>query len=193
MRNQEIAPYPALPTVRTIFLKALHDYIGIVCLLPKPTSGRFEVFGGGTTGGGGVNPSSSSSRTGTFDRLVLKVDPKVLTEAYEVIERHMNDLAVFVDEWLSYQALWDTRVSDVAGKIGDDVDRWHALLVEASDARTALDSFAAVPKEFGPVAVRYDKVQSQINLKNSKPNKSKIATAKLPKMRSTGLAIEKAI
>ena len=56
LRNHEIAPYPALPTVRTIFLQALHDYIGIVCLLPKPTSGRFEVFGGCTSSG--VNPSS---------------------------------------------------------------------------------------------------------------------------------------
>ena len=157
LRNQEISASPAVPTVRAIFLNVLHDYIGIVCGLPRPTSGRFEVFG--TTDGG-----NAEGIAGTFDRLVGTVSPQTLSGAYGVIEQHIMSLSVFVNQWLAYQILWDTRVSDVAAAMGEDMVRWHSLLIEATEARTALDSAASLAK-FGPVAVRYDKVQSQINLK----------------------------
>ena len=55
-------------------------------------------------------------------------------------------------------------MSDVSGAIGDDMDKWIALIAEATEARTALDSVATIA-EFGPISVKYDKVQSQINLK----------------------------
>jgi len=69
-----------------------------------------------------------------------------------------------VDQWLAYQTLWDTQVSDVAAAVGSDVQKWQALLLEAAEARSTLDSLASI-SEFGLIVVKYGKVQSQINLK----------------------------
>jgi len=157
LRNQEISASPSIPSVREIFLAELHDYMAIACSLPRPTSGRFEVFGTKTS-------KDEDGTSKTFDHLAGTVSPEVLASAYDAIEQHVQETSTFVSRWLAYQTLWDTRVSDVSGAIGDDMDKWISLIAEATEARTALDSVATIA-EFGPISVKYDKVQSQINLK----------------------------
>ena len=158
LRNQEISASPALPSVRSIFLNELHAYMGIVCSLASPTSGRYEVFDSAN--------SNVEEATGpkTFGYLVQEINPMTLAKAYGCIESHMHAISEFVSQWFAYQTLWDTRVTDVASAIGEDMDLWHAVLNEAAATRNALDSSRAF-SEFGPVTVKFDKVQSQINLK----------------------------
>ena len=158
LRNQEISAVPAVPTVRSLFLNKLHDFIGIVCNLQRPKSGRFEVFDSApTTYQGPVEET-------TFDRLIHMVPSDTVAQAYGRVEERISDISDFIDQWLAYQTLWDTQVSDVAATVGNDVEKWQALLLESSEARAALD-LSATFAEFGPVAVKYSKVQSQINLK----------------------------
>ena len=157
LRNQEISASPPTPNVRSLFLIELHSFISIVCSLPKVASERFEVFDSTSTAD--IEQSSNS-----FDYLLEDVQPSILADAYSCIEHQMSKVSLFVEKWLSYQTLWDTRVNDVANAVGDDLTLWHSLLNEAADARNALDSTMTIC-HFGPVCVKYDKVQSQINLK----------------------------
>ena len=158
LRNQEIVASPALPTLRSIFVQELHNFMGIICCLKRPQSGRFEVF------------DSSPSHLGhekaptTFSHLVHEIDPITLAKAYGCIESHMHSISQFVSQWLAYQTLWDTRVADVASAIGENMDLWYSVLDEAAVARNALDA-ARSSFRFGPVTIKFDKVQSQINLK----------------------------
>lgn len=158
LRNQEISSVPAVPTVRSLFLNKLHDFIGIVCNLPLPKSGRFEVFD--NTASAQKGPAAEE----TFGRLIHLVPAETIAQAYGRVEERIVDIADFIDQWLAYQTLWDTQVSDVAAAVGSDIEKWQALLLESAEARSALDLSATVA-EFGPVLVKYNKVQSQINLK----------------------------
>lgn len=160
LRNQEISAVPALPTIRTLFLNKLHEYVGIVCSLSRPKSGRYEIFDSVTA----KSSAGSDIDLETFDNLIHLVPSAIVSEAYMAIEDHIAEAATFVNKWLAYQTLWDTQVSDVAASVGTDIEMWQALLLEASQARTTLDSSASVA-EFGPIIVKYGKVQSQINLK----------------------------
>lgn len=162
LRNQEISSSPAVPLVRSIFLDELHDYMGTVCMLPRPTSGRFEVFD--TRTGADKSANTGLTVTQTFHHLPSLIEPEVLAKAYNVIESHMQHFSQFVSQWLAYQTLWDTRASDASSVVGEDMDRWQKLLIEAANARSALDATPTLA-EFGPVVVKYDKIQSQINLK----------------------------
>lgn len=157
LRNQEISAVPAVPTVRALLLNKLHDHIGVVCNLSRLNSGRFEVFDSTP------NPHGNSSDL-TFHHLIGMVPAPVVAKAYETVEARMLDCAGFIDQWLAYQTLWDTQVSDVAASVGKDIHKWQSLLIESADARAALD-LSATAAEFGPISVRYNKVQSQINLK----------------------------
>lgn len=159
LRNQEISTVPPLPTVRSMFLAALHDFIGIVCSLPRPKGGRYEVFDSIT-----AKTFRNDTNHDTFDNLDALIPANVLSEAYSSVEDHILEASTFIDQWLAYQSLWDTQVSDVAASVGNDIEKWQALLLEASEARSTLDSSATVA-EFGPVTVKFAKVQSQINLK----------------------------
>lgn len=158
LRNQEISAVPAVPTVRSLFLNKLHDFIGIVCNLQRPKSGRYEIFGVTT------NPQEGRAADETFVRLIYFVPAEIVQVAYGRVEERIADVGKFIDQWLAYQTLWDTRVANVAANVGNDIEKWQTLLVEKSEARSALD-LAATVAEFGPVAVNYNKVQSQINLK----------------------------
>lgn len=161
LRNQEISAVPAVPSVRALLLKSLHDFIGAVCKLPRPRSGRFEVFDSMT---GKTSAGGEDEVVATFNNLIHNVNNEIVSSAYATVESHIQNLTTFVNQWLSYQTLWDTRVSDVAASVGSNIDLWQSLLMEATEARSTLDSSATVA-EFGPVTVNYNKVQSQINLK----------------------------
>jgi len=160
LRNQEIRASPSLPTARALMLDALHDFMGIVCNLPLPRSGRFEVFDSTTA----ANKTNEANDLATFRDLVTKIPVSVVAEAYGCIESHIAEAATFVDQWLSYQTLWDTQVADVASTVGDDLQEWIGLLQEASDARATLDT-EKISSAFGPFVIRYGNVRSQINLK----------------------------
>ena len=155
LKNQEISASPAVPTTRTLFFNELHDYMGIVCTLPCLNSGRFEVF---------ENQSNSSTSANTFYYLSNSVSPEIMANAYSTIECHMQKMSAFVNQWLGYQTLWDSEVADVASSVEGDLNKWHELILEASTSRATLDSTATIA-EFGPIVVRYNKVQSQVNLK----------------------------
>ncbi|GKY90587.1 hypothetical protein MPSEU_000032400 [Mayamaea pseudoterrestris] len=154
LRNQEILATPAMPICHSMFLTLLHEYIGVVCKLQRPRSGRFEVFDGAGT----------SAAPSSFEDVVTMLPHGLIQQAYSAIEVHVNEAASFADQWLAYQTLWDTQVSDIAAQMGSDVDKWQVLLIEAAEARTALDS-AATTAAFGPFTISFGKVQSQINLK----------------------------
>jgi dynein heavy chain 1 len=161
LRNQEISSVPAIPVARSMFLDKLHEYFAVVCALPRPKSGRYEVFDTIT-----AKPSEEGggSRAETFENVVQMISSDIISEAYASIEQHVKEASHFVDQWLAYQTLWDTSVSEVASTVGNDIEKWQALLLEAAEARSTLDSSANIAK-FGPIAVKYGKVQSQIILK----------------------------
>ena len=156
LRNQEISSVPAVPTCRSLVLNRLHSFIGIVCNLPRLKSGRYEVFDD--------EAASGSNEATTFERLIAMVPSSIVAKSYELIEARVIDMATFVDQWLAYQTLWDTQVADVATSVGKDIEKWQVLLLESAEARSAVD-MSATSSEFGPVVVRYNKVQSQITLK----------------------------
>ena len=158
LRNQEISSVPAVPTCRSLVLNRLHSFIGVVCNLPRPKSGRYEVFDDGAAAG------NATSEATTFERLITMVPSAIIAKSYELVEARVIDMAAFVDQWLAYQTLWDTQVADVATSVGKDIEKWQTLLLESAEARSAVD-MSATSSEFGPVVVKYNKVQSQITLK----------------------------
>ena len=160
LRNQEIMAVPSVPAIRSLFLDRLHEFVAAVCALPLPKSGRYEVFDSITA----KTSSHGSDEIRTFDHVIEMLPDKLVAEAYGAIEGHVSGAAEFVDKWMAYQTLWDTQVADVASNVGSDINKWQDLLMEASDARATLDS-SATDTRFGPIVVRYGKVQSQINLK----------------------------
>lgn len=65
--------------------------------------------------------------------------------------------AVSVQVWLQYQCLWDMQAENIYNRLGEDLTKWQALLVQIRKARGTFDN-AETRKEFGPVVIDYGKV-----------------------------------
>jgi dynein heavy chain 1 len=144
---------PAVPTARSLFSDRLHDYIGIVCNLPCPKSGSYEVFEDTAAA------KSGSASDDTFERLIGMIPAETVSISYARVEERVAEMSAFVDQWLAYQTLWDTQVIDVASAVGNDIEKWQQLLVESAEARSAVD-LSSVSTNFGALSVKYSKVQS---------------------------------
>lgn len=66
--------------------------------------------------------------------------------------------------WLQYQCLWDMQAENIYNRLGEDLNKWQALLVQIRKARGTFDN-AETKKEFGPVVIDYGKVSSAVSLK----------------------------
>lgn len=65
----------------------------------------------------------------------------------------------FVQVWLQYQCLWDMQAENIYNRLGEDLTKWQALLVQIRKARGTFDN-AETRKEFGPVVIDYGKVMT---------------------------------
>lgn len=59
--------------------------------------------------------------------------------------------------WLQYQCLWDMQAENIYHRLGEDLGKWQALLVQIRKARGTFDN-AETKREFGPVVIDYGKV-----------------------------------
>lgn len=65
--------------------------------------------------------------------------------------------ALWFQVWLQYQCLWDMQPENIYNRLGEDLNKWQALLVQIRKARGTFDN-AETRKEFGPVIIDYGKV-----------------------------------
>lgn len=65
--------------------------------------------------------------------------------------------------WLQYQCLWDMQAENIYNRLGEDLTKWQALLVQIRKARGTFDN-AETRKEFGPVVIDYGKVRTSCSL-----------------------------
>lgn len=63
--------------------------------------------------------------------------------------------------WLQYQCLWDMQAENIYNRLGEDLNKWQALLVQIRKARGTFDN-AETKKEFGPVVIDYGKVSAAV-------------------------------
>lgn len=75
-----------------------------------------------------------------------------------------NSVLLHLQVWLQYQCLWDMQAENIYNRLGEDLNKWQALLVQIRKARGTFDN-AETKKEFGPVVIDYGKVSSALSLK----------------------------
>lgn len=76
----------------------------------------------------------------------------------EVTKFNIFSFAVSFQVWLQYQCLWDMQAENIYNRLGEDLTKWQALLVQIRKARGTFDN-AETRKEFGPVVIDYGKVK----------------------------------
>ncbi|KAK5456057.1 dynein heavy chain [Exophiala xenobiotica] len=152
MNNQTIFVDPPLHSVKATWVTQLEDWLDILCHLPQIAL-RYQV----TTDAG------SAQSPPTFKDLPLENVATLIT-AYNAVNDKVDQMSTYLDEWYTYQNLWDLRSDHLHETLGDDLGQWHQLLQEVRHARSTFDTSEG-RKTIGTVVFDYEQVQSKITQK----------------------------
>ncbi|XP_034530779.1 cytoplasmic dynein 1 heavy chain 1 [Notolabrus celidotus] len=154
--NQVIYLNPPIEDCRYKLYQEMFSWKMVILSLPRIQSQRYQV---------GVHYELSEEEKFYRNALTRMPDgPAALEEAYNAVEDIVNEVEQYVKVWLQYQCLWDMQAENIYNRLGEDLTKWQALLVQIRKARGTFDN-AETRKEFGPVVIDYGKVQSKVNLK----------------------------
>ncbi|KAJ1982313.1 dynein heavy chain [Dimargaris xerosporica] len=155
IRNQVMFLNPPLEQARADWYQQLHDWLAVICRLPRIQSSRYEI---------GLTVRSDDQANLTYQGLLTQLGDESLVLAYQGIEEKMAEVQAYVQEWLQYQSLWDLAPEFIYGQLGDDLVRWQQILTEIKAARATFDNSDS-ERTFGPIVIDYDQVQSKVNAK----------------------------
>ncbi|KAI8066635.1 dynein heavy chain [Gongronella butleri] len=155
IRNQVMYLDPPIEQARTSWWSQLHDWLAIICHLPRIQSSRYE---------GGLNVKDNPLIEKDYASLLTCLGDSSLEQAYQIIEAKIRQVADYVNIWLQYQSLWDLEASHVFAILEDDLNKWQQILLEIKKARSTFDN-SETEQSFGPLVVDYEQVQSKVNQK----------------------------
>ncbi|XP_065449670.1 cytoplasmic dynein 1 heavy chain 1-like isoform X1 [Chrysemys picta bellii] len=154
--NQVIYLNPPIEECRYKLYQEMFSWKMVILSLPRIQSQRYQV---------GVHYELSEEEKFYRNALTRMPDgPVALEESYSAVMGIVTEVEQYVKVWLQYQCLWDMQAENVYNRLGEDLNKWQALLVQIRKARGTFDN-AETRKEFGPVIIDYGKVQFKVNLK----------------------------
>ncbi|CAH0551344.1 unnamed protein product [Brassicogethes aeneus] len=151
--NQTMYLYPSIEEARFQIMQQLFAWQAIVTSQQRLQSSRYQV---------GVDKPV----TETYRNILTKLPggPVPLNNAYEAIAGKTKEIQKYVNEWLTYQSLWDLQADNLYGNLGEDINKWMVCLNDIKKTRTTFDT-SDTRREFGPVVIDFAKVQSKVSLK----------------------------
>ncbi|SPN99639.1 probable dynein heavy chain, cytosolic [Cephalotrichum gorgonifer] len=152
MRNQVIYLEPPLEHGRASWFLHLHDWLGVVCNLPKIKATRYQM-----------TLTTAKSDDARFTDLP-KECTDVLGRVYGSMENKLREISAYVDKWLQFQSLWDLQSEQVYEAIGEKLSNWLQLLQDIRKTRQTFDT-QQVSQVFGHVTIDYEQVQARVNTK----------------------------
>lgn len=155
IRNQVMYLDPPIEQARTSWWSQLHEWLAIICHLPRIQSSRYE---------GGLNVKDNPSVEKDYASLLTRMGDGSLEFAYQIIEDKVKQVSDYVNIWLQYQSLWDLESSHVFSILEDDLVKWQQILLEIKKARSTFDN-SETEQAFGPLIIDYEQVQSKVNQK----------------------------
>ncbi|KAJ3019014.1 UNVERIFIED_CONTAM: hypothetical protein HDU68_010891 [Siphonaria sp. JEL0065] len=155
LRNQVMFLDPPLDHARANWFNQFQDWIGVICDLERVKSSSYEIS---------YEAADYNASDVTYKNLLEKLPQASLTNVYEKIEEKITVVKEYVSKWLQYQSLWDLQTDTIYNVIGDDLSKWHQLVLEIKKARGTFDN-SETEKSFGSLVIDYDQVQSKVNAK----------------------------
>ncbi|KAI7899864.1 dynein heavy chain [Cokeromyces recurvatus] len=155
IRNQVMYLDPPIEHARRSWWFQLHEWLAIVCHLPRIQSSRYE---------GGLSVKDNPAMEKTYASLLTRMGDNSLENAYQIVEDKIRQVSDYVHIWLQYQSLWDLESSHVFSILEDDLNKWQQILLEIKKARSTFDN-SETEQSFGPLVIDYEQVQSKVNQK----------------------------
>lgn len=150
--NQLLSVAPSLEQSQRYWIGEYHEFISVICSLPRIAAGRYQVF------------AEASTMKVDYTDILSQLDRQLLLCPYHTVEKKIFAAKAFVSEWLQYQALWDASMGSISEQLGSALENWRIFLQDIKSARSSID-VEGDEKAFGPIVINHLQAQNKINLK----------------------------
>lgn len=115
--NQTMYLYPSIEEARFQIMQQLFAWQAIVTSQQRLQSSRYQV---------GIDKPNTQTYRNILTKLPLLSSP--LENAYTAIQAKISEIRNYVNEWLTYQTLWDLQAEKLYGSLGEDISLWMECL-----------------------------------------------------------------
>ncbi|XP_066262863.1 dynein heavy chain, cytoplasmic isoform X3 [Euwallacea similis] len=151
--NQTMYLYPSIEEARFQIMQQLFAWEAIVTSQLRLQSSRYQV---------GIDKPVTETYRNILTKLPTGSQP--LNNAYNAIDSKIKEVQKYVNQWLTYQSLWDLQADTLYGQLGEDIGKWMRCLNDIKTTRATFDT-SDTRREFGPIIIDFAKVQSKVSLK----------------------------
>ncbi|XP_065684969.1 cytoplasmic dynein 1 heavy chain 1 isoform X1 [Hydra vulgaris] len=153
--NHVISVNPSVESCREHLYNEYASWVEVITGLRKIQSQRYQV---------GIEVHEEVT-TKYRDLLEKLPDPSGIQtyDVYVEIEHLMNLITVYCKEWLNFQSLWDVEMVNVLPQL-KTLENWMDMLGDIKASRHTFDT-AETFKEFGPIIIDFNAIQTKVNLK----------------------------
>ncbi|EGG11538.1 uncharacterized protein MELLADRAFT_46877 [Melampsora larici-populina 98AG31] len=155
IRNQVIYLDPPIEAARANWYKQLHQWLGVICNLPRIQSQRYDL---------GLKLRIEDTVDNTYLSLMGKFSEAELQRPYALIEEKVKEISRYLRKWLQFQSLWDLEADYLYGRLGESLSAWQQALSEIRKTRSTFDNSESL-QDFGVCVIHYEQVQAKVNAK----------------------------
>lgn len=148
--NNSLFIDPPLDHLRMLWTSQFQEWVNIVVLLP-----RIRLF--------------QYNKKNTYEKLdfvgvVAQLPMEKYTNCFHLVEKHYQEVAKYVQEWVRYQALWDIETSSVYDILDTDLSKWQKAMTQIKRQRSTFDT-SKTSMSFNWVEIDFESVQQKVAAK----------------------------
>lgn len=152
LKNRVISLYPPIESARSSWLYNFQENVNCASRLKMIKSDRFDL-----------QLKAQQQSNATFSDIPNHLSHEI-SKTLVLIEHHIHNAEVYLDNWYQFQSLWDLEPTQVFDFLGDSMPKWLQILNEIRKARSTFDT-TEMYKTFGLLRIDFRTVQVRINAK----------------------------
>ncbi|EGF98536.1 uncharacterized protein MELLADRAFT_113473 [Melampsora larici-populina 98AG31] len=155
IRNQVIYLDPLIEAARANWYKQLHQWLDVICNLPRIQSQRYDL---------GLKLRIEDTVDNTYLSLMGKFSEAELQRPYALIKEKGKEISRYLCKWLQFQSLWDLEADYPYGRLGESLSAWQQALSKIQKTRSTFDNSECL-QDFGVCVIHYEQVQAKVDAK----------------------------
>ena len=110
------------------------------------------------------NQNPNIYKDNSFRDIMKLANPEIIRGCYTTLENTFDEVEKYMKTWKSYQVLWDIQPKTIYDKLGEEINKWQALLEELKKGQTTFN-ILETEKIIGSIVIDYAGVQTKVKNK----------------------------
>ena len=107
------------------------------------------------------NQNANIYKDNSFRDIIKLANQDIIRGCYKTLEKILEEVEKYMKTWKSYQVLWDIQPKTIFDKLGEETDKWQALMDELKNGQNSFN-ILETEKIIGSLVIDYASVQNKV-------------------------------